>query len=113
MLIKVVLFCAFAFFCQKSVKANFPESLEVLQSELVRICEDLVQQTSNSRTEFWFVKESDVASYAKDLSENLILSEPLAKYPKLLFDENGGFDASTTGVPALVIVFLGSSGQVI
>lgn len=110
MLIKLVLFCAFF---QQPLKANLPESLQVLQSELVRICDDLVQQTSTSRIEFWFFRESDVAWYAEELSENLIVSEPFVRYPKLLLDESGGFDGSEAGVPTLAFVFLGSSGQVI
>lgn len=113
MLSRLVLFCAFSTFVLQSVGANLPESLEVLHMDLVRICEDLVQQTGTSRVEFWFFKESDIASYAEELSERLIVSEPIAKYPKLLFDENCGFDDSRAGIPTLVFVFLGSSGQVI
>lgn len=87
--------------------------MQVLHSEIVRIYENLVQQTSNSRSEFWFFQESDIASYAEELSERLIVSKPIAKYPILLFDENCGLEGSMAGIPTLVFVFLGSSGEVV
>lgn len=109
---RLVLVCVFSLFFGYSVKSNLPKPLRRLKSVLVRICEDLVHETNISRTEFWFIKESDVALYAADLIDHLIVSEPFKGYPKLLLDENGEFVASKHGIPTLAIVFLGSYGYV-
>lgn len=112
MLNKLVLVCVVSSFFGQSVKSYLPKPLEVLKSTLVRICEDLLRETSTSRTEFWFIKETDVALYAEDLLDDLIVSDPIEKYPKFLLDENGEFVASKHGIPTLAVVFLGSNGYV-
>lgn len=84
-----------------------PRSLEVLPSELVRVGEDLLQQT-DTRPDFWFLKESVVAPSVEDVHEQLLLTEPFASHPKLMINEKGSFRGSNPGIPKAALVFLGS-----
>lgn len=91
---------------------SIPRPWDTLRSEMVRLGEDSIAQPLASRTEFWFFKESDAVPYIGELIEWLLVTEPFAKYPRLLIDKNGEFDGSKAGIPSLVFVFLGSNIEV-
>lgn len=90
-----------------------PRPLELLHAELIRVGEDLLQQT-DTRPDFWFLKESVVAPSVEDVHEQLLLTEPFASHPKSVINENADWWTDPKfAPPTLAFVFLGSIHNVI
>lgn len=77
-----------------------------LMASVVRLAEDLMQDPSAVRREFWFLNASKAGYFTENLLIHLIESEPFASQPKLLLTELGAPDRVSTGIPTLVVVFL-------
>ncbi|EDS33425.1 conserved hypothetical protein [Culex quinquefasciatus] len=95
----------------QQLKGTNPRPLELLHGELVHVGEDLLQQT-DTRPDFWFLKESVVAPSVEDVHEQLLLTEPFASHPKSVINERADWwTDSKFAPPTLVVVFPFISGN--
>ncbi|KAL1382267.1 hypothetical protein pipiens_013265 [Culex pipiens pipiens] len=85
---------------------------QTLLSKLVTVGTDLLLDRTESETEFWFFKSLHSASYADDILPQVIVSEPFASHPKVIFDVFGPVNISL-GRPTLLAAIFGKGQPVL
>lgn len=79
---------------------------QTLLSKLASVGTDLLLDQTESQTEFWFFKGLHSATFGGDILPQIIVSEPFAGHPKVIFDEFGPGNLSL-GRPTLLIAIFG------